>query len=297
MNDVLNSFRGKTIGIVGMGYIGKQLLRYLDDYSGQYNYDINAFGRENLESIKGRTFDYFFNCAGNTGDFRTKLWSTIDSNLLLTKYLLENTNIRDCYVGLSSTRLYGFSERKDILFKEESSYIHHGDHLSNDFVYDGTKMLLESVLWNYSKNSEFKISICRLSNLYGRYTKEDLNDSTYLKLLIRKSIEKAPILVGQNISNTKGYVFIDDAIMGMIESAASSKKSDIYNICSGESYSVEDWLKFLKLEYKTTDAGSLSLHSRNSIEKAYTELKFQPLTFLTNTEFSKIFQNGPNKTV
>jgi len=297
MVELLGQFKGKRIGVIGLGYIGKQLLQSLETHAREYGYTVEAFGRSNAESIKGKTFHYFFNCAGNTGDFRTKLWATIDSNLFLTKFLLENIHIEESYVALSSTRLYGFSENKDVLFEEDSRFVYQGDHLSNDFIYDGSKMLLESVLWNSAAKVDFKVSICRLSNLYGRYTKEDLNDSTYLKLLIKASIEKKPILVEQNISGTKGYIFIDDAIKGLIYSAVNAGKSDIYNICSGESYSIGDWLKYLQVEYTLVDKKRPSLHSRNSIKKANTELNFQPSNFLHNTEFNKIFQNGPNKTI
>jgi nucleoside-diphosphate-sugar epimerase len=297
MQDVLTNFRGKKIGVVGLGYIGKYLFHYLSTYSLEFDYSVEAFGRGNISSLKDKEFHYFFNCAGNTGDFRTRLWATIDSNLFLTQFILENCHISECYVAISSTRLYGFSENKDILFEESGRKIHCGDHLSTDFVYDGTKMLLESALWNYSKKVDFKISICRLSNLYGRYSKEDLNDSTYLKLLIRAKIEGSHINVEQNISNTKGYIFIDDAIMGLIHSAAYADKSDIYNVCSGQSYSLEDWLKYLQVSYTVIDNNKPSLHSRISILKAVKELKFIPTNFLQNTEFNKIFQHGSNTTI
>jgi len=297
MYHVLENFRGRKIGIVGLGYIGNHLFRYLDHFSKEYEFSVLAFNKANSNLLSGATFDYFFNCAGNTGDFRSKIWSTVDSNLFLARYLMENIKITECYVSLSSTRLYGFTSDKNVLFTENSQLTKDGDHLSIDFIYDGTKMLLESILWNYNNKVDYRISICRLSNLYGRYNAEDLNDSTYLKVMIRSHVEGKRLLVEQNVLNTKGYIFIDDAIQGIIHSAIYSEKSDIYNICSGESYSIENWLKYLKVDYVIGNSGKPDLHSRNSIAKAVTELKFKPQYFLNNLEFNKIFQNGSNKAV
>ena len=153
-------------------------------------------------------------------------------------------------------------------------------------------MLLESILWNYRLKLDSKISICRLSNIYGGYTKEDLNDSTYLKLMVRSKLEGGDLSINQNILNTKGYIFIDDAIQGLIHSAVYANESDIYNICSGESYSIGDWLKYLKVNYNIIGEQKTSLHSKISIKKAVDKLNFQPQYYLRNIEFEKIFHYG-----
>jgi nucleoside-diphosphate-sugar epimerase len=297
MDRTLEYFKNKKIGIVGLGYIGNHLVEYFNAYSEEYGYDVRTFRRDNISLVAGETFDYFFNCGGNTGDFRNKIWSTIDSNLTLTKYLLENMRVNECYVALSSTRLYGFSADRDVLFTECSDLVNKKNHLSIDFVYDGTKMLLESILWNQRNNFDFRISICRLSNLYGRYTRKDLNDSTYLKVMIKCKADGKELFTEQNVYNTKGYIFIDDAIQGIIHSAVYPGKSDIYNICSGESYSIKHWLNYLELKYATAADDDPPVYGRNSIEKAASEINFHPRYFLSNIESNKIFHDGSNTTV
>jgi nucleoside-diphosphate-sugar epimerase len=295
VQQALSYFKGKKIGLIGLGYLGKHTFRYLEKYSAEFQYEVLPFDRENLSTLKGETFDFFFNCSGNTGDFRNNIWPTVESNLFLTKYLFENIKVRECYVALSSTRLYGYSLNENILFKESDPLLNSGNHLNLDFVYDGTKMLLESILWNSGGNLDFRTSICRLSNVYGRYLESDLNDSTFLKLLVRTKVEGGMLKVNQNLLNTKGYIFIDDAIQGIINSAVYAEGTDIYNICSGESYSVDNWIKYLKIEVNTENRKEAPLFSRIDIKKATREIEFKPKYLLRNIEFDKIYCNGSDK--
>jgi len=287
---ILGYFKGKSIGVAGLGYVGRHLADFLNTYSAEFQYSLSTFTRSNIEDVKGKEFDYFFNCAGNTGDFRQKMWETIESNLFLTKYLLENIKIKEAYIALSSTRLYGFSDKKDILFEENEIDSNPKSHLSIDFVYDGTKKLLESILWNLGGKVRHKIIICRLSNLYGKYTKSDLNDSTFFKLMLRSKIEDRPLKVEQNVLSTKGYIFVEDAILGIIHSAVYAAKNNVYNICSGESYSIGDWMRYFKIDYTLGNEINSPSYSRNSIKKAAAELFFHPKTFLTNVSWSELFE-------
>jgi nucleoside-diphosphate-sugar epimerase len=297
MIDILTQLRGKKIGIVGLGYVGNHLLQYLSGNSEEYGFLVIPYDRETILDLNGERFDYFFNCAGNTGDFRNRIWPTIDSNLVLTRNLFEKIKVNDCYVALSSTRLYGYSTDENVLFSEYNTLTRGIDHLNIDFVYDGTKMLLESILWNYRMRAESRIAICRMSNIYGKYKVEDLNDSTFLKKMIRCKVEGKSLKVEQNIFNTKGYIYIDDAVQGILRAALYSKESDIYNICSGESYSISDWLKYLKIDFEFMEEGGTPFHSRNSIDKAITKLKFKPKFYLKDIEFKNIYSNGASYTI
>ena len=44
---------------------------------------------DNFKSISKFEFDYVFNCAGNTGDFRNQILETVESNISLAIFLLN----------------------------------------------------------------------------------------------------------------------------------------------------------------------------------------------------------------
>ncbi|MFL5763453.1 MAG: NAD-dependent epimerase/dehydratase family protein [Bacteroidia bacterium] len=279
--------RNKKIAIVGMGYMGRNMLRFLGSFKETHNIDLYSFDRKNLTEIKRHTFDLVFNCAGNTGDFRKRPNETIESNLAVTKFLTEEANIREALILLSSTRIYGFTGDSGTIYDERSP-VPVKDHLDPDFIYNGTKMLLESLARQLVR--PYRIVTCRLSNVYGRYSADDLDDSTYLKVMLKHCVKKEKISLNQNVQSTKDYIFIDDAVDGILRAALYSKATDIYNIAAGESYSLENWLNFLGLEYGNIP-GSIPNHSCISISAAKRELGFTPQHSLKNLNIKQIIHS------
>jgi nucleoside-diphosphate-sugar epimerase len=118
VNGLYKKIGGKTIGILGLGYIGSNLLNYLMAQADILNLDLIPIYRKNLSIVESRTFDYFIDCAGNSGNFRSDILGTVESNISLLIYLLKNIKIRENYLALSSTRIYGFSENGKTIFSE-----------------------------------------------------------------------------------------------------------------------------------------------------------------------------------
>lgn len=290
--NILEKLNGSSIAVIGLGYLGKRLYSFLETNSLKYNYRTQSFSRENIDMIKNSEFDYVFNCAGNTGDFRTRVWDTIDSNLFLTRFIIDNVKITNAFVSTSSTRVYGNSDDPHVLFSENYISTDKSNHLEIDFIYDGTKKLQESVLFNLGRTCPYKLISCRLSNIFGRYEDSDMNDSTYLKVMIKHAIQDKVLCIKQNMNSTKGFIFIDDAIVGLIYSAVNSTNSDIYNICSGISYSIYDWVKYLELDVDFIDTEDELRFSNISIQKAVQELGFQPQYFLSQLKFNKIYEGS-----
>ncbi len=268
--DLDNALINKTIGIVSNGYVGSRLFQYIQ--TKYANNRIIVIHRTNIKHIlTTEKFDYIFNCAGNTGDFRQKPFDTIDSNLLLVRQLLDYAQIKEALIYLSSTRVYGFTTDEKLLFDED--YIAIENHLLPDFIYNGTKKLTETFLMNVKK--DYKVIICRLSNLVGDYKILDLDDSTYLKVLLRHKIENKSIIVKQNIYSNKDYILIEDALRGIVQSAVFSKSSNYFNIASGKSYSLQEVLTYLGITYTAEEKISPAFYSRISVQKAATEIGFQ----------------------
>ena len=269
----------KKVAVLGLGYIGSNLLAYLK----KNKVDAIGITRQNLDLIKEKDFDFVINCAGSSGDFRKNIIETIESNVSLNAYILQNTRINFCYVYLSSTRIYGFSEYENNIF-DERSFNNCYDNLNLNYIYDGSKKLSESLLLNYSKKVNYKIAILRLSNVYGNFN--CLDDSTLVKRIIRYKKESlGKLVVNENKNSKKDYIHINDVIENIINVMLNIKKTNTYNMALGKSYSLDDISKILQIDIKCNDKLNpvYSNISNNKIKKDFS------IVFKTD------FENGLKK--
>jgi nucleoside-diphosphate-sugar epimerase len=277
-----SAFHEKKIAIVGLGYIGQNLLEYLLQNTVDFDVNIIPFGRYDVKEIGNFGFDFVFNCAGNSGDFRQKLSETIESNLNLTLFLLQNMKPNSKYIMLSSTRIYGFSESETIIFEE--NFASTDKHLNLEYIYDGTKKLTESLVVNFGNQLCINTSIIRLSNVYGKF--RSLDDSTLIKKIVRFKKENKLIELTKNQAfSKKDFIFIDDALVGISLAALHGKSGEAYNIASGQSVSVYEICKRIGLEMNILNDDSIPKHSLISIKKAKADLNFKPIFDL---EFSNL---------
>lgn len=265
----LEILQGKSVAIVGLGYIGTRLFNFLTHLQRKSDFQIIGVNRQNIRVLEEQEFDFVFNCAGNTGDFRCKPLETVESNIQLTTYLLRHCRISDTLVCLGSTRIYGFTADPETIFREGN--LTPSNHMSADALYDNAKKMMECLLLNTPRS--YKRVVVRLSNVFGDYSSKELSDGTFLELMLQHKIRNEKLTVRQNINSTKDYVFIEDALDGILRAGTLSETSDVYNICSGKSYSVADWAHFLNLSIESTSNAPVS-YSRVSNEKAGKELAF-----------------------
>lgn len=232
------------IGILGLGYLGSNLKKFFESLN--QNIEIIEIRKDNLEDIKLHVFDYFINCAGNSGDFRENLLETVESNVSLNIFLLKNLKVTFVYVYLSTSRAYGFCENKDLIFDE--TYIYTKSNITLDFIYDGSKLLTESLLLNYTKNINYHIAVLRVTNVYGNFN--SLDDSTLIKKMIRCYLENKDITIPQNIYSTKNYIYIEDFMNAIKEVFLNLETSELFNLGSDENLSIEYICKKLNLNAK-----------------------------------------------
>jgi GDP-4-dehydro-6-deoxy-D-mannose reductase len=277
-----------NIAVIGNGYIGRNLFKQLKSIDNTNSILVKNYNRGNLNQIKNQTFDYVFCCTGNTGNFRTKIWETIESNISVLNFIINNVKISRSLVVLSSTRLYGFDTNENIIFNE-NELINSGNHLNLDFIYDGTKKMMESILFNQFNKYSFNIAICRISNVYGEFSQDDLDDSTYLKFILKNKIANSKFTSNIDVKGKKDFIFIEDLINGLILSAINSSKSDIYNIASGKSFSWLDWFDLLNLKPNVLNE-NVAYYSNIDISKAKINLGFEPKYFLNNINFNQIIR-------
>ena len=272
--DYKEYFRKKKIGILGQGNIGYNLSKTLGDKEESLDAEVFIFNRNNLREILKYEFDYFFDCAGPTGDFRSKILKTAEANVSIPIFLLRNLKVKESVTVMSSSRIYGFHDTKELLIDEE--FNHATPHLSLDYIFDGSKQLMESIFINYQKQVPYRISLIRLSNVYGKFKPPQIDESTYLKVMIRHYLEHSPIKVRLNPQSSKDYIFIDDAVDGILRAAALSDKTDYFNIASGKSSTIQEWIEFLKLNASYNTSYPIPQHCTLSIAKAGRLLGFSP---------------------
>lgn len=270
---ILSKLENKKIAVIGKGYIGSNLIEFLNKYTSEYAFSVYGFNIDNILDIYNQEFDYVFNCAGNSGDFRKNVLETIESNIGLNISLLKNLKINEKLIYMSSVRVYGFSVNSNIIFDE--NFINCKDNREIDYIYDGTKKLTESILINYSSNINYNINIVRLSNVYGNFNK--LDDATLIKKIIRLKNENKRLSLPEHIyHSTKDYVFIEDAIIGIIKAAVFGKNCEIYNIASGKSYSVKEIANLIGLKTEIVKSNITTIHSKINISKSKNEIDFNP---------------------
>jgi nucleoside-diphosphate-sugar epimerase len=287
--DILPYFKNTTIAIVGMGYIGKQLYQTLQTHAEVFNIKIHCFNKQNLETIGQFEVDYLFNCAGNTGDFRNQIFETVESNIQLAIFLLKNAVVKKSLIPLSSTRIYGFAYHKDINFSETFVGFLHHSHNELDFIYDGSKKMMEAIYTNVKK--PYRIAIPRLSNVFGKYQEGQLDNSTFLKAMLEAKIKGNKLTTEQDTDSFKDYIFIDDAIEGILRIALFGEDKECYNICLGKSYSLTDWANYLQISINNA-SHNLALYSKVSNKKAKEYLCFKPQFYLEQLQFSDIVSNS-----
>lgn len=294
----LNKLNNKSIGILGLGYIGSNLFDYLSSKKEEFNINIIPIDKKSMNIIESTTFDYFINCAGPGGDFRNDILGTIDSNVCLLIYLLKNLKVNNNFLILSSTRIYGFFPDNKVVFNED--YFQCSNHLSLDYIYDGSKKLIESIVMNYSKKLNYKTTIVRLSNVYGKFDK--LDESIFIKKMFKCKLGNTNLETNQNRNSKKDYVYISDAIEGILRALLLSERNDVFNIALGISYSLNEISKIIdmKINYKNENENEEVVFSNISIKKAKDILGFNPLVNI-NEGFKKVlyeeYNYGPDRTI
>jgi nucleoside-diphosphate-sugar epimerase len=141
------------------------------------------------------------------------------------------------------------------------------------------KFLTEQLYEKYSKLYGFDMTILRFSNLYGKNKKSGL-----IVNLIDSTI-KNPVYLSHNGNQQRDFLFVDDAVNGIIQVIKKQpKKFQIFNISSGDKISPIQIIKLIEKKSKKKIYFNLvkniddekCIHADPS--KAKKKLKFLPKT-------------------
>ena len=112
-------------------------------------------------------------------------------------------------------------------------------------TYGKIKLLTEQLYKIYSETYDLDVTILRLGNIYG-YDKKGGIISNILKSIKNKK----PITITHNGNQIRDYLFIDDAVEGIVSAIKYKKRGfNIFNIASGKKCSTKKIIKNIEKQF------------------------------------------------
>lgn len=204
------------------GYFEKDFFKY---YIGDVNEKITYEGK----------VDYIINCASNTHplQYSTDPINTIMTNIKGVSNILDFATQKKVNktIFLSSVEIYGENINNIERFKEnEMGYI---DCNSLRAGYNESKRCGEALCQAYIEQNGLDISIVRLPRIYGPTVKGD--DSKALSQFINKALNAEDIVLKSNGEQFFSYLYVADAVSGILKCLISGIKGEAYNLGNIES--------------------------------------------------------------
>jgi UDP-glucose 4-epimerase len=141
------------------------------------------------------------------------------------------------------------------------------------------KLAMENLLNYYRVKEQIAFDIYRISNVYG----EGQNTTKGLGIIntfIEKIIRKEPLHVFGDGSVTRNYIYVKDVAQLMLYSLENIQTSDIFNLSSNDTCSINDLIAILKQK------------SDRSFEVEYTQGRQSDNSFI-DLDNSKIISKNP----
>lgn len=257
------------IAIYGRGNLGTTLAARICAIAP--GVQLQMLDRKNLDEAE-QNLDIIFHCAGPTGDFRQRPLDTVDAAVTATLKLLAKSPKK--MVAASSVRIYGFSHDSGVEFNESAKA--YTPHTNLDFIYDGGKQMMESLLIHGSKVFGTQGIAVRLSNLIGGNMNPARGAMLHHALIAARDTTRR-VETKQHTACSKDYLHVDDAVQGMLLAAIYGLAGEAYNLASGVALSVQDLADQLEVEVVCIDPSARATHSRIAIGKARRDLDFSPI--------------------
>lgn len=203
---------------------------------------IDTFNYNKLEEIfKLYKFDevFHFVSTSNPSKSNENIYTDLQSNLILSIQILELMHIygvnKITYLS-SGGAVYGNYSNYE--FQEENTLIPNNS-------YGIIKLTIEKYIILFHKLYQIDYLILRISNLYGEFHKSQ--DNGLINIAIRKALIGEKIQIWGNGEIQKDYLYIKDFLKIFWILNQNNIKNKILNIGSGNMYSINELIDFLKI--------------------------------------------------
>lgn len=162
---------------------------------------------------------------------------TMEANSIGTKQMLElarRSHSRNM-LFISSGSVYGDVRRGEGPFTEKHcGYV---SPLEERAVYSESKRFGETLCMIYARWFSVHATIARLSNMYGPGFK--LDDGRAIPDFFQQAFNKNLIQVNGDPNTMRGYVYISDAVAGLLTVLLDGVKGEAYNIANEKSLTIK----------------------------------------------------------
>jgi nucleoside-diphosphate-sugar epimerase len=200
----------------GRGFVGNALCEHLRNQG----HEVFVPARD-ASDVAGRNLNHVIYAIGLTGDFRTRIFETVDAHVCLLGRSLRNAHF-ESWLYLSSTRIYaglvGDSAREDAALTVLPDA---------DGIYNLSKLTGESICLSQPFR---KVRVVRLANVYG----PGQGKETFLGMLLDDIARGRDILIREAPTSSKDYIALED-VCWLLERIALHGSHRIYNVASGKS--------------------------------------------------------------
>ncbi len=308
---MFESYKNKKVLVTGStGYLGSLIVAKLVDtgakviqLTSKINkknessdiYYVNYQASEDLYETVG-DIDYIFHLASQTSAYVAEADVAIDieSNLIPIVNLMKfvsKMKIKPAFIFASSATVYGLQDLK--VFTEENKCY-------PDSIYDLHKKIGEDYVKFFSRRGVIKGCSLRLSNVYGPGLNEGANDRGIVNKFIKMALAGEDISLFGGGQFTRDYVYNEDVVDAFLIAGlkAATSNGDVYNICSGESWSVLKAVELIIAKAKNENGKESKIISKDfpegslAIEKRCYVGSWEKFNKVTGWEPSYLLEKG-----
>jgi len=197
------------------------------------NFDVNT---DFVSLIQNQDIVYHLVNSNNS----SSIASDIENNVITTSYML------DACVECKVKRVIFISSGGTVYGKTSNFPIQEEDSTNPISSYALQKLMIEKLLYVYNYTYNLDYRIIRLSNPYGPYQRPD-GKIGVINTFIYKILRNEEIILYGDGSVVRDFIYIDDAINGIINIANDDKQElKIFNIGSGKGTSIKELLNILQ---------------------------------------------------
>ena len=200
-------------------------------------------------AIQDSDADYAFMCAANTSGaavMRNTPLAHVTPNIVMNTQMLDaayHGGVKH-FIFVSSSAAYPDTgieaAREQDFFNGEPHPVYH--------LVGWMKRYTEILCKSYARHvvDPMRMTVIRPSNVYGPWDKFDPQHSHMTAAMVRKVAERQdPIVVWGTGEDVRDLIYIDDFIRGVLLATKNTANYFAVNICSGDSYTVNDVLRTL----------------------------------------------------